>query len=1123
MQDVSIKPIFSLITASFLALSGCSDSSSSDQTPEPVTQSQNLNGEAVKGILASAPVTAFSLDRGTTYGSTQTAADGTYSLNGLSLGSGPVLVELTTDSDTLMTCDSAMGCTFDGTTYDFGADFVFDDPDFVLTAILPGVASDATDARLMVTPVTHMAAQRAIASGATTAEAIEGVNRATARLLGLDNVDITSLAPSDITSTDSGSDDSAAQKYGALVAAFATLAEASGGDIEAALRQIVDDYAQDGGMKANTTVEGELALANIFGAAQQSAEKAQQSGINLGNTGAALALETLEAESAPADSVITPDDEEEIPSALMTEEEATEAGIALLNDLNNWYQALSNADVDTKGDMYAAQIEAAADLLPAFDGLSEELDNLQKLVISTEVQCLDAYSYYNFDLEQVVSGCNEYGDVVIPGPLTFSFPVISSLGQYAQYIEKNHANLAFTDNEDGTYSLSTDDLGDSLAGLDIAEILSDEEGNMAEGAAIEATYAFNDDKLATISFFGTGSELNIASSESPLTLSYAQNGAVISYSITGLIITPVDTETATFTEVSMPAVSADITFDTEISAAAFIPAIDNDGNINPATIVSVAVTASGEAEGESGVASFDFNATLTSPTSSTRALLVGISFDSDKDNDGTADISGVLNIAVAGDYAQQGDMFSGYDVTFSNATVTAEFAGHAEATLENGNSVSIDGSLSTEITGISSGDVVTAEAGEAEFNGSLVITDASGDAPVVTGFTGLARLKLTAIMTPADEILIIDGEPVVHPYEAYISGELSTDDSENMASVSLSGLVRIDNLDNLRVASPSLPVKYSTFPVTVEVTTIDEDTLSFDWSGVPTQIENALGNGFTIDYDQWNYRTQLSSFRRELVGANPEFEDPGYYSFFADPYGYEMELGYMNYDGYDHSGPVATDSIQTALIHAVDSYYLTFNFGYYLQNEIASVSVSDRNSVVFDESGNLVITAIIGSAQLDKMDLIDAAETSDIYREVSVAINVDATATGLDEAAIRILAQRTGLEDVSGSVQLSYNSADASVKRVIDLQLNSAQDITNGEFNYLTVADADTEMTIQATCVSDEETADCDEFEFTGIITVAGHQVGVLESRDGVPVFKFGNEDRYRILTPNFLVEKVVD
>ncbi|WP_300432421.1 hypothetical protein, partial [uncultured Thalassolituus sp.] len=61
MQDVSIKPIFSLITASFLALSGCSDSSSSDQTPEPVTQSQNLNGEAVKGILASAPVTAFSL------------------------------------------------------------------------------------------------------------------------------------------------------------------------------------------------------------------------------------------------------------------------------------------------------------------------------------------------------------------------------------------------------------------------------------------------------------------------------------------------------------------------------------------------------------------------------------------------------------------------------------------------------------------------------------------------------------------------------------------------------------------------------------------------------------------------------------------------------------------------------------------------------------------------------------------------------------------------------------------------------------------------------------------------------------------------------------------------------
>lgn len=329
-----------LLAMTIAALSGCSGGGSNngggdgDGSPQQAPSGISLSGEAVKGVLASAIVTAKSLDGATTYGTTQTASDGTYSLAGLTLGAGPILVELTTDSDTEMTCDSATGCTRDGTKTAFGGKFVFDDPSFMLTAILPGIGDTDTSARLMVTPVTHMAAQRAITLGASTAEEIEGINRATAKLLGLDDVDITSIAPSDITSNDSSTDDSTARKYGALVAAFSTLAEASGGDVAAIIDSIADDFAIDGSMKANTTTEGELALANIFSAAEESAQAAEDAGIDLGGTGADLALESIEAKSAEPDSEVTPDAEETTPTSQLTEAEATEQGIALLEDMN---------------------------------------------------------------------------------------------------------------------------------------------------------------------------------------------------------------------------------------------------------------------------------------------------------------------------------------------------------------------------------------------------------------------------------------------------------------------------------------------------------------------------------------------------------------------------------------------------------------------------------------------------------------------------------------------------------------------------------------------------------------------------------------------------------------------
>ncbi|MDO6749345.1 hypothetical protein, partial [Gilvimarinus sp. 1_MG-2023] len=90
-----------------------------------------------------------------------------------------------------------------------------------------------TAKNLMVTPITHLAAIRAAAaypSGASAAE-VEAVNKATATLLGLDNVDITNVSPADITAASSSSADIDSQRYGTMVAAIATIATNKDTDI----------------------------------------------------------------------------------------------------------------------------------------------------------------------------------------------------------------------------------------------------------------------------------------------------------------------------------------------------------------------------------------------------------------------------------------------------------------------------------------------------------------------------------------------------------------------------------------------------------------------------------------------------------------------------------------------------------------------------------------------------------------------------------------------------------------------------------------------------------------------------------------------------------------------------
>ena len=275
-----------LITALFAAvgISACGGGGSSSSSGNNLadtsggtnTNDVSVSGVAIKGVMIGADVTIYELGSDTAIGSTTTDENGQYSLSDIDLTdvSGPLKLVMTTNANTTTKCDSAIGCQDANDTIDFGATYSFHDASFELTALLANPSS--SDATMMITPVTHMAAARAEASGATTAAEIEEINTATANLLGLEGIDIASSVPSDLTEASSADDSANAQHYGAILAAIATVSAEKGHSLAATIDQITSNYVQNDGLIANSDSEEVIDLEDIFSGAADSITKAEE-------------------------------------------------------------------------------------------------------------------------------------------------------------------------------------------------------------------------------------------------------------------------------------------------------------------------------------------------------------------------------------------------------------------------------------------------------------------------------------------------------------------------------------------------------------------------------------------------------------------------------------------------------------------------------------------------------------------------------------------------------------------------------------------------------------------------------------------------------------------------------
>lgn len=1114
-------------------LASCGNSGGSSDSPTTVqTHKVSVSGTAIKGILAKATVTAKSLDGSKTYGTVLTADDGTYSLADLDIGTSPVLVELTTNSNTKLTCDSASGCKDGGQTHNFGAIYAYNNPAFKLTAVLPGVGSTDTSARLMITPITHMAAQRALKENATSAADIEGINRATAKLMGLENVDITTTKPSDITNTSASGDDASAKKYGALVAAFATLAgNTEDGDLTKIIDDIANEYATNGSLKANTTTEGEIALANVFTAASESATKAGDNNIDLGDTGTDLALDSSEAEAAEPDSVVTADPEPTTPPAQLTQAQATQKGIDLLNGMNNWYTTLTDPALKTTGDAYAAQIQAASDLMPAFDDTASDLTAWSRLVVSEETECVWEGTSYNQATQQYESVCYEYGTNQTPGILFGTADVTAKFADYARFLELNHGSLATTQNGN-EFTITTTGLGDQVFDLDLVDLLEDDNGNIAEGAEITATYTWDTDHISSIRFYGTGNHLTIASQTAPVQMTYSQSGTTVTYAFTGLSVSTTAGTTEDFDTLTMPAATLALSFSDTAAVDAFLNAHNTSAEFDGSTLTSVMASMTGNVTTtDNQKAAITFSLDSAKDSSNVVNATASLKMEADGDNNGTSGVQGTFTANLTGTYVQSGDAVSGLTSELDNVSGKIGFEGNVNTTDPDNNSLEFTGNVAISAGGYTiANDAATH--GAYELDGTLTIVNSTSN--VTTAFDGSAAALVKAVKTPEGQLLILNEDPVFQPYELKLSGKLSTGTTAESAAIGINGVVRIDSADAFTVSQPELPQTGQQLATTITIAAdgADASTLTLSdtlASDLATQLNISQLNP-SLNYF-W-YSPEISRISRQFVAADSASFVRAHYNVTIEySYGYTTEINgnYQNdfngYNLYDDTTPeyIGNVSMQDVAMAALQNQ----NVYFYTAIEGNGIEVDMKRDYGTDVTFNNFVASIplvVDWVWADERAVLDNAETDDHYRQVSVALSVDGTESGLDDAKIRISGVRNGLNDVKGTVHLSYNSSDLATKRSLDLNFDSAAAESSSNKNFLKIADADSEMIITATCVNSTEgnIASCEDgLRFGGNIYVGGFNVGTLEDRDGFPVFSFGSEGSYRIITPNFLVEQV--
>ncbi|MFL0806291.1 MAG: hypothetical protein K6L60_03265 [Oceanobacter sp.] len=1114
------QAIWAVATAGTLTLTGCggggsSDSSDSGDDPQAVER-VSLTGVAVKGVMANAIITITSLDGTTTYGTTRTDNSGRYSLADLNLGNTPVKVIMTTDGSTRLTCDSAIGCDNNGSLVAFGDTYAYHDPDFALSAVLP-TAGTLTSVELMVTPLTHMAAERIAQAGATSAADIEGINRATASLLGMPNVDIIRETPLDITDAqDSQTASDAARRYGAIVASFATLAAKSGDSLDQVIDAVSDDYAVDGGLIANAS-DDTIDLESLFGAAADSADKAEDEGADLGLADVELRTNEQQASHAPEDEVVIAKDTSTPPADTLTQAQATQKAIDLLEAMNDWNTTLSSDTTEAATSAYIDQVDTLADLMPVIDEQSQTLHGLRELVV-----------------EESADG--EQQD----GLLLQHIDLIDQLVDLSSYIQSNHGNLSAKDNGDGTFTVSAQSLISSAHYLTIEQYLTrgSSNGNLppADQADVTATYQLGDsndpERIAQITFSGSNLVGTLESAELTYSL---QSNSQIAYSLANMKV--MGSEGEDFTASG----SLSMTFANDTDRSTFLNDRDTDGS-SPSLLPlrSTELTLDATQKGLTGPsidptfeqASADLDITLSANQNDTQTTDATLVVDVDLSSTQEGFIRGKLTTNIKGQHTQSGDFTAGFTHELALSEMDMAFEGSLQAKSDSGDTATFNGTATMAGSDFNDNDPHTQKL---SLKGELGQTATSG----AIHFDGDIAVQMTALKASDNTPVPGDDGLVMMPEQVSLAGTLKVRENSNEAVTHLSALLEVEGYDALsKNITASYPEQGEQL-ARIELTGFGSPTVNKSNNSAVVTLNNNLKD--TIDTGLVTYlRSQgmnvTSLTRGSSVPATVTFTLRDCVAFTDMSGNSDCNLIALSESALQQSGTLDTRiTLPTAQVSDPNDWINPVLERYTSESEVIVSYFFDEGSIDLQGTFSAQQLADFGQPDaptyidltvqqitLDIEKLIKQTETDSAYLGMSLAADIDSRAPNLEDGNIRVAIERLGLKDASARMRFSYGPRD------IDLVLDSIKGLTLRDATNLTIADADTRMVITAQCATQSNPDEinivaCDSgVDFAGDVFVGDIQVGSLEDRDGFPVFTFTdpNNSQYQlILTPNFLVQ----
>ncbi|MBL4607635.1 MAG: hypothetical protein JKY01_07395 [Pseudomonadales bacterium] len=193
------------VTAAVAFSSGCSDSKHNSAPASADVTKSTLTGTAAKGIIQLGIVTAVELDASgsdvAAVGTTKTDSKGHYSLKlGDNYTGGVVRLRISADADTRMTCDAFDGC---GGTSAFGDDVSLP-TGFSLDAVIKPTGDSVN---VQITPLTHMAAARAVSSGSVNADTIASAISEVNQIVGVNIMETEIVDITDVSSLSGASDE----------------------------------------------------------------------------------------------------------------------------------------------------------------------------------------------------------------------------------------------------------------------------------------------------------------------------------------------------------------------------------------------------------------------------------------------------------------------------------------------------------------------------------------------------------------------------------------------------------------------------------------------------------------------------------------------------------------------------------------------------------------------------------------------------------------------------------------------------------------------------------------------------------------------------------------------------